>query len=220
MSDGFTELIDVSNAFFSDLAKNNRKDWFASRKQYFGETIQKPAQLLGEVLAQDLGALTGQNYACKQFRIYRDVRFSKDKTPYHTHLHLMWSAQRAGMPGWYFGSSPDYLIVGCGYMTLEKPMLARFRAAVDADGATLADALAEAAMSAGATLSDFGPAPLKRVPKPYAADHPQAELLKRKNLAVSAPLPSNWRQTGVVDGILSAANRLLPIDRWLSSTLS
>lgn len=211
MPDGFVELIDKSNEFFADLAQNNTRDWYEPRKAFYVAEIKKPAELLGEILAEDISRLTGKPHSPKLFRIHRDVRFSKDKTPYNAHLHLMWGQGAAASPAWFFGASPDYLIVGVGLMGLQGDALNRYRAFVDAQGDKLAAAIKTAATSVGASLSDWGPEPLKRVPKPYAPDHAHGDLLKRKALALSAPLPEGWREAGLVRTIQTTVKALLPI---------
>lgn len=219
MADGFEALIDRANAFYAELAQNNRKDWFEPRKETYRDEILKPAELFGELLAEDLSRLTGKSHSAKVFRIYRDVRFSKDKTPYNAHLHLLWK-QTGGAetaPAWFLGSAPDYLTMGMGVMGLSGDALARFRAFVDADGATLTQALDDAHSKAGVALSDWGPPPLKRVPKPYPQEHPQAELLKRKNFVVSAPFADDWRKAGLVKATLTNAQTLMPLWSMLGS---
>ena len=211
MSDGFTDLIGRSNQFFAGLQDNNRKDWYEPRKEHYVSEIKNPAALLAELLAEDLHRLTGQAHKPKLFRIYRDVRFSLDKTPYNAHLHLMWRQPANNTPVWFFGSSPEYLILGMGMMGLKGAALTRFRDFIDDHGTELQSALATAATTAGASISDWGPAPLKRVPKPYASDHPQADLLKRKSLTISASLPENWADTGLVAAIQSTMSGLLPL---------
>jgi uncharacterized protein (TIGR02453 family) len=220
MPDGFVELIDTSNAFFADLAQNNTRSWFEPRKAQYIAEIRKPAELLGEILAEDIAHLTGKPHDPKLFRIYRDVRFSKDKTPYNAHLHLMWSRGAATAPVWFFGSAPDYLTVGMGLVGLQGPALARFRTFIDSRGDALKAAMDGAAQSAGAAISDWGPAPLKNVPKPYDPDHPHADLLKRKALAISAPLAAGWRETGVVPAVQSTLKALFPVWRLIDAEFS
>lgn len=211
MADGFAELIDRSNTFFAGLAENNRKDWFEPRKDSFVRDIRKPAELLGDLFAEDLARRTGVAHRPKLFRIYRDVRFSKDKTPYNAHLHLLWRQSGEGpAPAWFFGSAPDYLSFGLGLMDLRGPALTRFRAFIDRHGAALEAAMARAARR-GAGLSDWGPPPLKRVPAPYGADHPQAGLLKRRALALHVPLTDGWRATGLLPAMGEAAQTLMPV---------
>ncbi|MDJ0824935.1 MAG: TIGR02453 family protein [Rhodobacter sp.] len=216
MTDGFTDLIDRSNTFFSELAQNNRKDWFEPRKAQFVDEIKKPAELFMTILAEDIARLTGIAHAPKLFRIYRDVRFSKDKTPYNPHLHIMWSQPGDARPAWFFGSAPDYLILGVGIMGLSGAALTQYRAYVDRHGDALAAAIADAKKSAEAEISDWGPESLKRVPKPYEPDHPQGDLLKRKALAVTAPLAGNWRTSGLIRATLGRAEGLLPVWRLMN----
>ncbi|MFL4468686.1 TIGR02453 family protein [Tateyamaria armeniaca] len=213
MADGFEKMVDEACAFFTQLDANNSKDWFNPRKDHYKEAIAAPAGFFADLMAEDLARLTGKAHAPKVFRIYRDVRFSKDKTPLNTHLHVMWSPADKDVlaPSWFWGLSPDYFILGMGVMGLQGESLTRYRAFVDSWGDGLQEALDDAAADLGATLSDWGPAPLKKVPKPYDADHPHADLLKRKALAVSAPIPENWRDTGVVKATLNNVEGLLPV---------
>ncbi|OAN69231.1 hypothetical protein A8B78_05140 [Jannaschia sp. EhC01] len=201
MSDGFDTLITRANAFFTDLRADNTKAFYEAHKALYNAEIKKPAELLADLMAEDLAKATGKAHKPKVFRIHRDVRFSKDKTPYNTHLHLMWQRPSLG-PAWFFGASPEYVILGMGIMGLEKDSLSTYRNMVDRDGDDLTDAMA----ASGAQLSDWGPAPLKRVPKPFDQDHPHADLLKRKSFALTADLPEGWQDKG----LLKTLNRMIP----------
>lgn len=221
MSDGFDELISEARSFFLDLGKNNSKEWFEPRKTQYNERIRKPAELLADLFAEDLSRLTGAALKPKVFRIYRDVRFSKDKTPYNPHLHLSWfPAGDAQRPGWFFGAAPEYLLLGTGLPGLAGPDLTRFRAAIDRDGAALEAALQRAGEASGACLSDFGPEPLKRVPKPYPQDHPQADLLRRKSLFVKSDMPEGWASDGLLKTMKAQAQSLLPVWSWLDHAMA
>ena len=217
MSDGFEDLINHSNAFFGQLAKNNTRQWFEAHKPDYTDNIKKPALLLAEIMADELRRLTGKSHAPKLFRIHRDVRFSKDKTPYNAHLHLMWSSGSDGAPVWFFGSAPDYLTVGMGVMGFRGAGLTRFREFVDREGDALAALLADVKATNDTRLSDWGPEPLKRVPKPFAPDHPQADLLRRKNLVVSANLPENWRKSGLLASLHGRMEGMLSLWQMLDS---
>ena len=218
-SDGFTDLIDTATVFFAQLGANNSKDWFEAHKEKYATQIKKPAEFLAEVLAEDLSRATGVSHKAKLFRIHRDVRFSKDKTPYNAHLHLSWSQAREGKPAWFFGASPSYLIFGMGITGFDGEGLTRYRAFVDHHGDDLSDALEVAQASVGARISDWGPAPLKRVPKPYDSDHAHADLLKRKSLTITAPLPTNWRDAGVLPNVAVLCSALMPIWTLLNEDL-
>lgn len=206
MSDGFETMIRAAQDFFPKLRENNSKEWFEPQKAFYTAQIKKPAELMADLVAEDLTRLTGRTHKAKVFRIYRDVRFSKDKTPLNAHLHVSWTAPDA--PTWFWGLSPDYFLIGMGHMGFDGPRLTAFRGLIDQRGAALEQALnALPELS----LSDFGPEPLKRVPKPYAADHPHADWLKRKAFAVHAPMPTDWDSQGLVKAINSQAKRMLPL---------
>lgn len=220
MADGFEQMVDEALTFFAELERNNSKDWFNPRKAHYKAAIADPAAFFADLMAEDIARITGQPHAPKVFRIYRDVRFSKDKTPLNTHLHVMWQPvdKDALAPSWFWGLSRDYFVLGMGVMGLQGDALTRYRAFVDRWGGPLTDALV-AAEQAGASLSDRGPEPLKRVPKPYDADHPQAELLKRKALALSAPMPDDWRNQGLVKATLARVQDLMPVWRMFHDHL-
>ena len=218
--DGFETLIDDANAFFAELKENNTKDWFAPRKEHYNANIKKPAEFLGDVLAEDFSRISGQIYQPKLFRIYRDVRFSKDKTPFKAHLHMIWRqpGDNPFAPAFFFGSEPGDMTVGFGVMGLKGESLTRFRAFIDQWG----DALTEAIETSGMTWSDWGPAPLKRVPAPYDKDHPHGALLKKKGMVVSRALPDTWRtaEGGLVTAIRQQFEKTQPLARLLNERLS
>ncbi len=207
MSDGFTEMIDAANQFFVGLAANNSKEWFEPRKAQYSDEIRKPAELMADILADDMGRAVGQVLQSKVFRIHRDVRFSKDKTPYKAHLHMMWSCPQV-TPVLFFGVESGKMIVGCGVMGFEGEQLMRYRQMVDAKGEALA------ALIGAGRLSDHGPEPLKRVPAPFSADHPQGALLRRKNLIVTRAMHDGWRGN-VVKAIGQEVAPLLPLYQFL-----
>jgi hypothetical protein len=91
---------------------------------------------------------------------------------------------------------------------------------IDRDGDALSDAIDDAGNKLGATLADWGPAPLKRVPKPFDPDHAHGDLLKRKGLTVSAPLPADWRDAGLLPTLNRMVPVLLPIWQAFDSTFS
>ncbi len=214
MADGFAEMIETANGFFAELAANNTKEWYEPRKEFYKAEIKKPAELMADLFAEELSRMTGKTHGSKLFRIHRDVRFSKDKTPYNPHLHLLWSQPGGGAaPVFFFGAAHEYTILGVGIMDLRGDTLTRYRRMIDARGDEIADAIAEAGREIDATVSDWGPPPLKRVPKPYDENHPQAGLLKRKALALTAPLPEGWKVAGVIPTLDEMANHYMPFWR-------
>lgn len=182
MSQPFETLISDASAFYSELAQNNNRDWFNENKTRYETQLKKPAKLLLETIAPKLGAMLDQTVTTKLFRANRDVRFSKDKTPYSLHLHMMWSPQGNGtQPVYFFGIAGEYVRTGAGLMSFDKDQQSAWRAWVsEREGDALQTHL-DAAAKAGAT---YGKPELKRVPSPFGSDHPRAELLRRKSLVL------------------------------------
>ncbi|KIT16711.1 DUF2461 domain-containing protein [Jannaschia aquimarina] len=206
--DGFTKMLDRAQRFYAALAQNNSRDWFEPRKAAWKRDIEAPAKLFADLVAEDLARLTRTPHRPKVFRINRDIRFSKDKSPYKTMLAMLWAPVDPG-PSFYFGIEPAATFAGLGWPGFDKDGLARFRALIDRHG----DDLTEAMGASGGSLSEIGPDPLKRVPKPYAPEHPHGDLLRRKSFALGGPLPEGWRETG--DGLVAALTdrfeALLPV---------
>lgn len=160
--------------FLSELAANNRREWFTRNKARYDSELKRPAERLLADLLGTISALAGAPVRGKIFRPHRDVRFSEDKSPFHTHLHLLWTADDGR--GWFFGLSPDYASAGAGVMAFVPAALDRWREAVSgAPGAELA-----AILDAGGWR--LNSPELQRVPAPYPADHPRGALLRRKGL--------------------------------------
>ncbi|WP_294222986.1 TIGR02453 family protein [uncultured Shimia sp.] len=211
-TDPFATLISDSRAFLNTLADNNSKDWFAGHKTTYESQLKSPALALLDTVSASLERQTGQVPSTKLFRPHRDVRFSKDKTPYHLHLHMLWSTPPTGF---FFGIGRDYLSVGGGIMGLDKDKLTRWRTLVDgASGTKIASALDDLQAS-GARMDD---AELKRVPAPFDKDHPQAALLKRKSCTVWFDFDESEITKGsLVSQIETAFQKLQPLNQLLST---
>ncbi|WP_204113928.1 TIGR02453 family protein [Shimia biformata] len=219
MTDAFDTLIPDARTFLGELDTNNTRDWFNTQKARYDRDLKAPALLLLDQIAGDLGKMTGDPVTTKLFRPQRDVRFSKDKTPYHTHLHMLWTSAvgRQQPLAWFFGISPDYISIGAGVMGFEKDALMNWRAAVDGpEGAGIA-AIIDAVQALGARLDE--PA-LKRVPAPYDKDHPRGDLLRRKGLAMWFDLsPAEVEKGGLTKTIMTAFSRLKPVQDALRPLL-
>ena len=210
--DPFATLISDSRAFLSALSDNNSKDWFTENRPAYEAQLKAPALALLDTVAASLEKQTGQVPSTKLFRPHRDVRFSKDKTPYHLHLHMLWSTPPVG---YFFGIGRDYLSVGGGIMGFDKDQVTHWRATVDGPtGAQIAIAIAEL-QSQGARMDD---PELKRVPAPFDKDHPQAALLKRKSCTVWFDFEeSEITKGGLVPQLETAFQNLQPLTQLLAT---
>ncbi|MEX0284465.1 MAG: TIGR02453 family protein [Paracoccaceae bacterium] len=202
MSDPFSSLIPDARAFLGELAENNSKEWFTTNKLRYDDKLKDPALALLDVISAQWGAEIGVPLKPKLFRAHRDVRFSKDKTPYHTHLHLLWAEEDG--PGWFFGISPDYVTAGGGRMGFDKDALELWRASVDGPkGTELAEVLSR-------FEGRIDEPELKRVPAPYDKDHPQSDLLRRKSLTLWQDIEISAKTDGPVTAILNAFRAVRP----------
>ncbi len=183
MCDDFHSLVTDARQFLSELAEDNSRDWFLENKARYDSTLKRPAELLLAQTGADLSKALGSAVTPKLFRPQRDVRFSKDKTPYHLHLHMLWNANLGGVQpvNFFYGISLNYISVGAGYMGFEKDTLTSWRCMIDGPLGTDVEAMLTELTVAGFRIAD---PELKRVPAPYDKDHPRGPLLKRKSLSV------------------------------------
>ncbi|WP_265518489.1 DUF2461 domain-containing protein [Nitratireductor luteus] len=216
-ADEFSQFPTQTLDFLTDLSANNDRDWFAQNKPVYESALKVPAEDFCRAMTARLEDLTGLPHRPKIFRIHRDIRFSRDKTPYNAHLHISFMPEMDGTlrPGWYFGLEPGRLTAGTGVFEFAKSDLDAFRARLAGeDGARLAK-LVES-FSGEIRLAD---PELKRVPQPYPADHPRADLLRRKSLSgwVDFASPREACESGFADGCFDAFCRLKPLFDWLAA---
>lgn len=182
MTSPFHSLISDSRAFYADLAGNNNREWFNENKSRYEDGLKKPAKLLLDTISPLLNEMLDTPIKTKLFRANRDVRFSKDKTPYSQHLHMMWSPQGNGtQPIYFFGIAGEYVTAGAGIMGFDKAQQSDWRKWVsEREGDALQERI-DTAIAAGATMRKPD---LKRVPSPFEKDHPRADLLQRKSMTL------------------------------------
>ena len=135
----FDLLPSDARTFLSELQTNTSRDWFLANKARYDDSLKAPALALLAALSDRLSALSGAEISTKLFRAHRDVRFSKDKSPYNLHLHMLWAPQGAGtQPAYFFGIAQDYVTAGGGIMGFDKQQQADWRAFVaEREGAKL-----------------------------------------------------------------------------------
>lgn len=209
---------DATLQFLADLKQNNSRDWFTQNKTTYETEVKLPAKQFAASMCQALSDLTGQVHHDKIYRIHRDVRFSKDKTPYNAHVHISFapSDAAAGTPMWFFGLTSESLSFGCGVFQFDKATLPQFRDAVaGAKGTGLMD-LARQLSDGGIRVSEPD---LKRVPAGYDKDHPNADSLRRKGFSAWIDLKDARTAVDpdVVQVTLGHMRRLLPVFEFLSS---
>lgn len=211
---GSESLIDDAMTFTRELRDNNTRDWFRAQKERYETRLKAPALALLEVMRPALKDLTGHDATPKLFRPQRDVRFSKDKTPYKAHLHMLWRLDAGGRqdPALFFGIDPEGASVGIGVLEFGKDVLADWRKMLDLDGPRFAAAI-EGAQAQGWRLWE---PELKRVPSPFGQDHPQADLLRQKRIVLTRGLPGDGP---LIPRLTSAYEQTLPLLGVLDSVL-
>lgn len=218
MKDGFAEMITTASNFLGELAQNNERGWFEDRKAQFKSDIEAPLKMLANLFAEDLSRLTGISHTGKVGRIYRDVRFSKDKSPYNTYVHAYWMQAKDNAPGWllHIDTTGAKLLTGLHDMSADG--LTSYRAAVDRDGEALKAAI-DGARVGGAELIDFGDTALKRVPKPFEPDHPQGDFLRRKQIALGVQFNGDSFSQPLIPAMSNVVATLLPFWHWCGNAL-
>lgn len=213
--------------FLNGVAAHNDKAWFEAHRDLYEAGYVAPARAFVEVLGPRLRKLSpGVQFAPKVngslSRINRDIRFSKDKSPYKTHLDLwFWHGDKRGWdcPGFYFRLTSDRVFIGVGMHMMPKDMLARFRDAVvdDKTGKSLEAAVGKV-VAAGYTINE---PTRKRVPQGYPADHPRAEFLKRDGLNAGTELPAEAaREPDFADICVAHFKGCWPVGQWLLETVA
>lgn len=212
--------------FLKGVAKNNNREWFEKNKPTY--LAQKTAfDDFLEALHKDLlkfdDGLAGLNPRKQAFRIYRDVRFSKDKRPYKTNMGAGFSpkGKMEQEPGYYIHIEPgNKSFVAGGLYMPDPPNLAKVRQEIDYNPERLLKILnAKKFKAFFGGLSDWDK--LKTVPKGYAKDHPHIELLKNKSFVVS----HNFTDAEVVSKqfpkkVAEACKLLKPLNDFLVEAIS
>jgi uncharacterized protein (TIGR02453 family) len=205
--------------FLADLALHNERTWFQPRKGDYERLLKEPLEALCAALGERFeasGLPLRADPARSPFRIYRDVRFSADNSPYKTHVSASfpWAGEGGGV-GAYFHFQPGEMLAGGGMWHPEPAQLAAWRRVVDTDLDTVRAALEspEFASTFGHVSGDS----LKRVPTGFAADHPGAELLKLKDVTFGRNLSDDdVLSPGLPDVLSSTFAASIPVLRLLA----
>ena len=223
---------DRSLGFLRNLARHNNRSWFLAHREEFVEHVQQPmAGLVGEmdlrmkVFAPEMMGDPKRSI----FRLYRDVRFSKDKSPYKTHVacwffHSEGTSKvgreaHGGGAGFYFHLQPGASLVGGGCWMPPRPALQKFRASIAADPRGFEHAaLAPRLRRRFGRLSEESM--LKRVPRGFDADHPAATWLRHQSFTVGRELTdAEAKSPRLTTTLATDFQAMLPLVRWLNTTL-
>ncbi len=221
---GFAGFPEGLIGFLEDLAANNDKTWFDAHRADYESLYLEPGREFADVMAQKLDkGLRPSTFdapmTASVFRIFRDTRFSKDKTPYKTHLAVSWGeegrAKGEGL-GYYFHLQPGSVMVGGGMHAFSKDTLAAYRDAVvdPVRGPLLREALD--AVAAAGPYQIWGET-YKRVPRGYDEDHENKSLLLHSGLyaGTSERPPKQLHRSTFVKYCFDRFAALSPLLGWL-----
>jgi uncharacterized protein (TIGR02453 family) len=214
--------------FLVELAANNDREWFAENKERYQEQVLEPALAFIEDFGYRLAEISPQLRADSRrvggslFRIYRDTRFSRDKTPYKTHTGMHFrhvAAKDVHAPGYYLHLAPDSVFAGAGIWRPDTQTCNKIREAIVAKPR----AWREATVGNDAFVARFesvGGEQLKRVPSSFDPDHEFSDDLRRKGWTASIELTQQIATTpGFLDVYTGICEDAAPMMRFLCTAL-
>jgi len=213
-------------AFLQDLAANNTKAWFEANRERYESELRAPALRFIEAFGPYLAKVSPHFRADPRpvggslFRIYRDVRFSKDKRPYKTHLGIHFRhelGKNAHAPGFYLHIDPTGSFFGAGIWRPERDALAKIRDAIVEDSTGWKRARDAKTFKSAFELKGDS---LKRPPRGYPPDHRFVDDLRRKDFIAIRPLTKSAVTSSDFAPTLAAACRdAKPYVRYLCKAL-
>jgi uncharacterized protein (TIGR02453 family) len=208
-------------AFLRELKHHNEREWFNANKTRYEQEVKEPALAFIEDMGYRLPEVAPHLTADKRslFRIYRDTRFSKDKTPYKTHVGIYLRHARssdADTAGMYLHLEPGSVFLGAGIWHPGTPALKRIRDAIVHRPAAWTGAVEAVAPTWQLTEGDK----LKRAPTGYPSDHPLVEDLKRRSFAITSRLTQRQStSSGFLDECQARAAAARPYMAFVCSAL-
>jgi uncharacterized protein (TIGR02453 family) len=210
--------------FLRALKRNNRREWFNAHRDDYESYVRQPMTAIVERLAVDLRAFAPELVASPKvsiYRIYRDTRFSENKTPYKTHVAASFPtrglAKHEGA-GVYFHVSPDEVWIGGGMYSPQPPQLFAVRQHIAGHLKQL-----RAIVESPGFRKQFGALegePLSRVPRGFAKDDPAAEYLKFRRFIAGTELPPAMATSSAFyKTLLTVFRQVVPLTRFLNAPL-
>lgn len=210
--------------FLQDLRNNNNKAWFNAHKKLYENCLVAPARAFIMEMGRKLQSIAPDIIYDPRtdrslFRIYRDIRFSRNKAPFKEHLGILFwegTAPKLQCSGFYFQIEPNSLLLAAGLYEFTPALMQKYRDAVmnEKQGASLLKAL-QAVQAAGDYVISSDQ--YKRVPRGYDPEYKYAQLLLFKSLGAitQIPLPPQVYSAELLDFCLDHFKNLSPLHRWL-----
>ena len=210
--------------FFKDLENNNTREWFEDNRGVFEKHVMNPAQEFVMEMGERLKPMCPKIVAVPKvdksiFRIYRDVRFGKDKTPYKTHLGIfLWEGPRKklGNPGFYLQLDKSSILIAGGLYQLPSELMKPYRDSVSDSkkGSEVRKILKKITKNSSYKL---GGSHYKRVPRGYDPENPNVDLLLHNGLFLyyEGALPKEVLSSDFLDYSLDVFKDILPLHIWI-----
>ncbi|BDD04157.1 DUF2461 domain-containing protein [Aureibacter tunicatorum] len=211
--------------FLSELSENNNKEWMDEHRAVYHESRDLFIEIVARLIEgtskfdDELGGLEPKKCI---FRLNRDIRFSKDKSPYKLNFGAAFSEEGKSVssPGYYFHIQPGgESFVGGGMYMPEPAQLKKIRQEIDYNGREL-----KAIVDQEDFVNEFGSIQgekLKRPPKGYQADHPNIELLKMKGFIVLKSFSDDdLLKDSIIDDVVDTFAKIKPLKDYLSVAIS
>lgn len=207
--------------FLRELKKNNNREWFAEHKARYEQNLKEPMLMLLGGLAARLQAVDPEiviEPKKAMYRIYRDVRFSNDKSPYKIWIAAAFTFRgfdRKNDAAFYFHITPEELGIGGGLYAPLGDCLKNIRKGIDTDAASLRTVLK--AKPFKKYFGELTGEELARVPQGYDKEHPEIDLLKKKQFLCWKVLPvALVTEAELLDNLVEHFAAMAPFVRWLA----
>lgn len=211
--------------FLEELKANNDRIWFKSNQARFEQMVREPLLAFIAAFEEPLANISPSMLAIAKksggsmFRIYRDTRFSKDKSPYKTWAAVQFrheAGRDAHAPCYYLHLAPGDVFVGAGIWHPDRAALDAIRVLIDEKPAKWVKAR-DAVLLAGWDLEGDA---LKRIPRGYAAEHPLADDLRRKDfIAVRRLSEQDVVQSGFLQRYTDLCREPIELMKFLTEAL-
>ena len=213
--------------FLKRLKKNNRREWFAKHKDEYEAHVKLPMQSLIVALQPHFARFASEydfHPRRSLFRVYRDTRFSKDKTPYKTHVAahavLRGKPKGLGASGYYFHIEPGEVYVGAGIYMPEGEQLKKVRRAIADHSEEFLGIVQSARFKKIFGELEMKDDRLKRIPAGFEADHPMADWLRYKHYFAGVSLPeSKCYKESFVNEVARVCDAATPLVKFLNRAL-
>jgi uncharacterized protein (TIGR02453 family) len=216
---------EASLKFLRGLTRNNDRTWFDARKPIYEQELKAPMLAVIDEINQGLATFSPEHVRPPQkvmMRIYRDIRFSKDKKPYKTHVSAWWARQgleKTSGGGFYVQMSATELLVAAGCYMPEKDQLVAIRRMMLERHEEYRALIGSRKLKS--LMQPFDGLRMARGPKGFPADHPANDLILQRQWGVSSSLPVETALgPGLVKAVLERFKAASPLIALLNEPLT